>query len=307
MRRQPPPQPPAQRAVSLRTLRTSACGGDVNLFCCTLRILHISFRSPSAQPAAAGGHDRRQSHAPFLTLRREPQFHIANIVYFLYTIEIKSDWRLKTGISQQAWEVRMALTKKAERTKAKLLASARKLIGERGFDQVSVEDITRDSGVAKGTFYHYFKCKEDVVAELSFQSSQTILEESVHFDGTADERCFHYVTALCRDADWAGVRLVRQWIREAMESEEEDSEAKACLYDIYNAIVKICAVRQGRGPGELTEDAPLDTLAKLLMSHVFGALTIWCMMNGSWNLSEQSVKYMEIDIKNLFKPYMIGK
>ncbi|WP_302155289.1 TetR/AcrR family transcriptional regulator [uncultured Dialister sp.] len=150
----------------------------------------------------------------------------------------------------------MALTKKAERTKAKLLASARKLIGERGFDRVSVEDITRDSGVAKGTFYHYFKCKEDVVAELSFQSSQTILEESVHFDGTADERCFHYVTALCRDADWAGVRLVRQWIREAMESEEEDSEAKACLYDIYNAIVKICAVRQGRGPGELTEDAP---------------------------------------------------
>ena len=85
----------------------------------------------------------------------------------------------------------MALTKKAERTKAKLLASARKLIGERGFDRVSVEDITRDSGVAKGTFYHYFKCKEDVVAELSFQSSQTILEESVHFDGTADERCFH--------------------------------------------------------------------------------------------------------------------
>ncbi len=39
---------------------------------------------------------------------------------------------------------------------------------ERGFDRVSVEDITRDSGVAKGTFYHYFKCKEDVVAELSF-------------------------------------------------------------------------------------------------------------------------------------------
>ena len=55
-------------------------------------------------------------------------------------------------MSQQAWEVRMALTKKAERTertKAKLLASARKLIGERGFDRVSVEDITRERGVDK--------------------------------------------------------------------------------------------------------------------------------------------------------------
>ena len=188
----------------------------------------------------------------------------------------------------------MGLTKKAERTRAKLLESAKRLIGERGFDKVSVEDITRDSGVAKGTFYHYFKCKEDVVAELSFQSCQATTEKSIHF-----------VTALCKDAAWAGVRLIRQWIRETMESEEEDSEAKAALYNIYGALMKICAVRQGTGVGELTEDAPVDTLAKLMMSHFFGALTIWCMMNGSWNLTEQSVKYMEIDIKNLLEPYMI--
>ena len=64
----------------------------------------------------------------------------------------------------------MALTKKAEKTRSRLLESARRLISERGFDHVSVEDITKDSGVAKGTFYHYFECKEEVVAELSFQS-----------------------------------------------------------------------------------------------------------------------------------------
>ena len=40
----------------------------------------------------------------------------------------------------------MPLTKKAERTKAKLTASARKLISERGFDNVSVEEITKDAG-----------------------------------------------------------------------------------------------------------------------------------------------------------------
>lgn len=89
LRRQPPPQPPAPRAVSLRTLRTSARGGDVNLFCCTLRVLYISFRSPSVQPTAAGGHNLRRSGAPFLTPQRHAIFHIANIVYFLYTIEMK--------------------------------------------------------------------------------------------------------------------------------------------------------------------------------------------------------------------------
>ena len=42
----------------------------------------------------------------------------------------------------------MALTKKAERTKAKLLDFAQRLISAHGFDNVSVEDITKDSGVA---------------------------------------------------------------------------------------------------------------------------------------------------------------
>lgn len=37
------------------------------------------------QAATTGG----KAMLPFLTLRREPQFHIANIVYFLYTIEMK--------------------------------------------------------------------------------------------------------------------------------------------------------------------------------------------------------------------------
>lgn len=65
----------------------------------------------------------------------------------------------------------MAFTKKAERTKAKLLDSAQRLISAHGFDNVSVEDITKDSGMAKGTFYHYFECKEDVVREALPQHS----------------------------------------------------------------------------------------------------------------------------------------
>ena len=201
----------------------------------------------------------------------------------------------------------MALTKKAEKTRSRLLESARRLISERGFDHVSVEDITKDSGVAKGTFYHYFECKEEVVAELSFQSIQTIIKKAIDYDGDVRERCLYYFIELYKDASWSGVRLVRQWMKETMEAETPDSRTRECLDGIRNTVMDIFVTGLGKGKGELRADAPLDMLSKLLMSHVFGALTIWCMMNGSWNLSEQSVKYMEIDIKNLFKPYMIGE
>ena len=57
------------------------------------------------------------------------------------------------------------MTPKAKRTKAKLLETAKQLFKEKGYENVSVEKITKASQVAKGTFYHYFTKKEDIVLE----------------------------------------------------------------------------------------------------------------------------------------------
>ncbi len=51
-------------------------------------------------------------------------------------------------------------------TKERLVESAKKLIAERGYNATKVEDITSDAQVAKGTFYTYFKTKEDIFIEI---------------------------------------------------------------------------------------------------------------------------------------------
>lgn len=198
----------------------------------------------------------------------------------------------------------MALTKKAEKTRSRLLGSARRLISERGFDHVSVEDITKDSGVAKGTFYHYFECKEEVVAELSFQSIQTIIKKAIDYDGDVRERCLYYFIELYKDASWSGVRLVRQWMKETMEAETPDSRTRECLDGIRNTVMDIFVTGLGKGKGELRADAPLDMLSKLLMSHFFGVLTIWCMMNGEWDIVADADVYAKTDIDNLLGAYI---
>jgi AcrR family transcriptional regulator len=45
---------------------------------------------------------------------------------------------------------------RSARTRDKLLAAARRLYGDRPFDQVTVEDLVATAGVAKGTFYVHF-------------------------------------------------------------------------------------------------------------------------------------------------------
>ncbi|MES1933393.1 TetR family transcriptional regulator [Salinisphaera shabanensis T35B1] len=57
-------------------------------------------------------------------------------------------------------------TARGEATRQKLLSAAEEAFGNTGFFRASISDITRGAGVAQGTFYLYFKNKEDVLAEL---------------------------------------------------------------------------------------------------------------------------------------------
>lgn len=199
----------------------------------------------------------------------------------------------------------MALTKKAERTKAKLLASARRLISERGFDHVSVEDITRDSQVAKGTFYHYFKSKEEVVLELSYASAASNLEHALAHEGGVIARCVLYFHTVYRDCEWNGVRIIRQWLRESVENVPSGYVSEETLCNMYEAFEKILTIHQGEGVGELQQNAPVEKVCRILVSHSIGVITVWCMLNGSFNIADDSENYIRMDIENLLKPYLI--
>lgn len=63
------------------------------------------------------------------------------------------------------------ITGKRETTKKenrqKILLSARSLFAELGYEATAVRDIIRESGLSTGTFYNYFKAKEEIFEELA--------------------------------------------------------------------------------------------------------------------------------------------
>ena len=195
----------------------------------------------------------------------------------------------------------MPLTKKAERTKAKLTASARKLISERGFDNVSVEEITKDAGVAKGTFYHYFVCKEDVIREFSTRVIEEIFTTAMTMPGGPQEKLTYYFNAILHEADRMGINLIRQWIRDIM-SPRSAEEGAENLREGYRKIYTI--LKHTKEENQLKEDTPVAFLTKLLLSHLYGALITWCMLGGSFKLSEESNQFVTEEINAFLYKYM---
>lgn len=69
------------------------------------------------------------------------------------------------------------ITKEYHVRKNELLDAAQELFFTKGYKQTSIESIIKKIGVAKGTFYYYFKSKEDLLDKLTYKMSKKILEE----------------------------------------------------------------------------------------------------------------------------------
>ncbi|AVQ28524.1 MULTISPECIES: TetR/AcrR family transcriptional regulator [Fusobacterium] len=75
--------------------------------------------------------------------------------------------------------------------KEQILESATKLILKKGYSHTSVEDITNEMGIAKGSFYTYFKSKNLLLKTIAekkieemMEKQDNILENSLSFEET---------------------------------------------------------------------------------------------------------------------------
>ncbi len=66
-----------------------------------------------------------------------------------------------------------------EMKREKIKSVAQKLFLQKGFDNVSVEEITKQAGISKGSFYTYFKSKNELLKEIALGSIDALKDELI--------------------------------------------------------------------------------------------------------------------------------
>ena len=82
----------------------------------------------------------------------------------------------------------MGLTdEKKQWKRASLMDSAFQLFTTQGITKTSIEDIAKKAGVAKGTFYLYFKDKHDLHQRLILHKSEQLFQHALACSGYHDQ------------------------------------------------------------------------------------------------------------------------
>jgi len=143
-------------------------------------------------------------------------------------------------------------TSRGERTRQRILAAAERQIGERGFAETSVVSITQEAEVAQGTFYVYFRTKEDVLRELVLRMGRRLRRSLTLATSGIDDRL---------EVERRGVHAFFDFVRKnpnlyrvVAESQFVDETAYRRYYNdfatAYRTALEAAAVRGQVSPGD---------------------------------------------------------
>ena len=189
-------------------------------------------------------------------------------------------------------------------TKKKLLESAKAIICEKGLANTSIAEITKKCGVANGTFYTYFKRKEDVVFALSRELYQEVLDKALAHNGSLMERLVFFMTGFTDCIEKSGLKLCQEWVRNTVDPDliENENDGGKLAFDIQSVAVLL---EDGIQKGEIRADAPVEILSHTLMDLLYGQMLCWDMSGGSYCFVKRTEEFCNLFLGAIMSPYLI--
>ena len=193
--------------------------------------------------------------------------------------------------------------KAALETRKKLIEAARQIVSERGLAGTQVEEITKLCGVSKGTFYTYFKRKEDVVYAICWGKFDEIRDAALSSREPFPVRLTGYMVDFCAYIEKESLKLCQEWIRNTADPDFAGNQFGSDKLQLDIAAVT-ALIEDGVRRGELKKDVPVELLSHTLVDVMYGEMLCWATSNGAFRFSEKTRDFCDKFLNGLLKPYL---
>ena len=170
-----------------------------------------------------------------------------------------------------------------ERRRSAILSAARKMFFEKGFKDVTVEDIAKKAELSKGSIYLYFKSKEEIYTHILLSDIEKFNKNSSHLfqDGKTAAMLIHELAVIYVDFflnDNELFRIMMNFMLHIQDMKLEES-VNQHLIEATNNTVKIIetilnyGIEQGEFPADInlrqTRNAIWGFLNGIISLHLF--------------------------------------
>ncbi len=177
------------------------------------------------------------------------------------------------------------MAKKSTRnTRGKIIDAAWKLFYRQGYDDTTVEEIIEESRTSRGSFYHYFQGKDDLLSTLADVFDRKYEELSETMDPEMDR--FEQLMYLNRELFTMLENSISLDLAARLYSSQLITRGDKSLLDHNRTYYRLLRqiVLQGQTRGELRGDITANELVRVYALCERALIYDWCLSGGDYSL-----------------------
>lgn len=179
---------------------------------------------------------------------------------------------------------------KALETRERIYQTALELLESDGYENIRIEDICQKAGVSIGTFYNYFKSKNEIL-QLIYKKGDDYFENTVSnvLEGMETEEA---VIEFFRYYAKYNINTGLTTLKQLYNPENVFFTKKRGMQHVLGRLIQ-----KGQEAGQLTEEIPSYEIVCDLFVLARGIVYDYCLKDGQFDLVEKMASYIQRVLK----------
>ncbi|WP_204518470.1 TetR family transcriptional regulator [Brevibacillus fulvus] len=175
--------------------------------------------------------------------------------------------------------------RKKRETRQKIFNAAIKLFNEYGFESTTIDMISEEADVARGTIFLHFSSKESILANWSYERLQEIEERREEWDfGDSCKQKVLRIYKIMNEVNIQNYDFIKVVVESSMKYRKVHESEKEVHFELRELFSDLIEEAQERGRLKAKFN-PL-VAANMLENIYYNALYDWVRSEGAWPLEE---------------------
>jgi len=182
-------------------------------------------------------------------------------------------------------------TIRGNETKKRIVDCARRLFVEKGYNNVTVDEIIIEANSSKGGFYTHFKTKEDLIynmVPMVDEAYSNFSEINKNYENSVEKICalIHFVFSIMEH------EIGLEFMSVIYSTQIKDLNTVRFLTsperEYYNRLKFL--IDEAKENKEICSDLSTEEIVMILTTCIRGVIYDWCLQKGSFQLADYGMK-----------------